>query len=315
MSGEHVLIISPVRNEAAHLPQVIEAVAGQRRRPDRWVIVDDRSEDETLAIARRHERRLPFLTVLQAPPLPAAPGGDRLRRAAEAVAFNWALGQAGEPYDFVGKLDGDVVLAPEHFEHLLAAFDADPALGLAGCFLQALEGGRWRVQEMPDYHVQGAVKLYRRGCFEAIGGVREQLGWDTADEIAARQHGWTTRSFRAHPGRHLKPSGSVGGLLRGRVRHGECVWIVNYPPSIVALRVVRILARRPYVVGGLAHAFGYVRARVRGVPQVPDPELLRYARDEQRRRARTELRGALRRLTSRTGRRPSAPAPPPAPGG
>lgn len=312
MSDEQVLIISPVRNEAAHIEQVIDGMAGQRRPPDAWVVVDDRSEDDTLAILRANEHRLPFLRVLQAPEQGIPAGADRLRAAADAVAFNWALRQVGDiPYGFIGKLDGDIALAPEHFERLLAEFAAEPRLGACGCYLEYEDRGRWRLQEMPDYHVPGPVKLYRRRCFEDIGGMLEMLGWDTADEVYARMHGWRTRSLRDLRARHLKAPGSVGGFVHGKVRHGECVWIVNYPASVVALRSLRLLPTWPPVIAGLAYAWGYARARLRGLPQIPDPELLDRSRAEQRARVRAELRRRLR-VTSRTDRPPSAPPPPPA---
>ena len=48
---------------------------------------------------------------------------------------------------------------------------------------------------VPGYHVRGALKLYSRACFEAIGGIEERLGWDTIDETYARMRGFRTQSF------------------------------------------------------------------------------------------------------------------------
>jgi len=48
-----ILIVSPVRNEAAHIERVIRAVATQDLPPARWIVVDDRSDDDTLEVLRR----------------------------------------------------------------------------------------------------------------------------------------------------------------------------------------------------------------------------------------------------------------------
>ena len=88
---ERLLIVSPVYNEATHLDRTAQAIAAQERRPDRWVIVDDGSSDDTLELARRWERELGFVTVLSAPQHEGDTGPDRLALAKEARAFNLSL--------------------------------------------------------------------------------------------------------------------------------------------------------------------------------------------------------------------------------
>jgi hypothetical protein len=230
------------------------------------------------------------MRVLQAPVQPLPERADRLAAAAEAVAFGWALRQVdAREFDYIGKLDGDIVLDPEHYARLLEEFAREPSLGIAG---SALEDPRGRLQKAPAYHVNGALKLYSRECLERIGGMPEQLAWDTIDGTRARMLGFRTHSFGYLRARHLRPTGSVGGQLRGLARLGECVWIMDYPPALVFLRSARLLRSRPPVASGLAYGAGYLRARLRRRPQVADPELRRFSREEQRRR----LRAAARRL-------------------
>jgi GT2 family glycosyltransferase len=271
-------------------------MAAQTRPPDSWVVVDDGSTDATLRQLRALQRVIPFLRVLEAPQRDLDPRADRLAVAAEARAFNWALAQTA-PADlaFVAKLDADIVLEPGHYERLLAEFDADPELGIAGCFLSELHGGRWVESAMPEYHVNGALKMYRAECLEAIGGIEERLAWDTIDETRARMLGWRTRSIRGLGAHHLRPSGSAGGALRGSARHGECVWIVSYPPSIVVLRAMRLTAGRPPRLAGLAFLYGWLRAAIRRRGRVEDAELRAFSRAEQRSRVRSAVRRAVRR--------------------
>ncbi len=293
-----LLVVSPVYNEAAHLETTARALAAQTRIPDRWIVVDDGSTDATLAIARRLERELGFLTVIEAGGAPA--GADNLALAREAHAFNVGLRFAEwEGYEYVGKLDGDVELPPEWFATLTARLAADPALGLVGGRLQERTPRGWRVLGIPDYHVHGAVKLFRRGCLEAIGGVAEQLAWDTIDETYARMHGFATRSYPDLLARHHRAWGSADGRLRGCARHGECAWILHYSLPWVSLRSLKVAGSRPWGVSGAAFLYGYLRAAARGVPRVPDPRFRRFVR--------RELRGRMR-APRRPGRASTQPA-------
>lgn len=280
-SAVSLLIVSPVYNEAGHLDRTARAVAAQRVRPDRWVIVDDGSSDDTLAIARRWERELDFVTVLQADD--GDDGPDRLALAREARAFNQALRVAGwEDYDYVGKLDGDVELPPEWFAQQLSRMEADPQLGILGGRLIEPSPDGWKLIAIPAHHVHGAVKLYRRDCLRAIGGVQERLAWDTIDETYARMRGYETLSPPDLVARHHRAWGSADGRLRGKARHGECAWILHHPPLWTALRIFKLGLIAPYGLSGLAYFWGYLRAGLRRTPRVEDPEFRRFVRRELR---------------------------------
>lgn len=283
-----ILIVSPVRNEAAHIERVVRAVAAQELAPARWIVADDRSDDGTLAILRRLESEIPFLEVLAAADVerPAAVSRDRLAGAAAPRNFNRALATVDvRDYTHVMKLDGDIELASGYLRELVARFDADPRLGLAGGVLdEPTPAGGMRRLRIASNHVHGALKLYTRECFEQIGGVQERLGWDTIDEVYARMRGFTTRSFSDLVSIHHRPLGSADGTLRGHARHGVCAYIAHYPPEFVAARALRVGRRRPGGLSGLAFLYGYARAAARRTERVPDPEYRRFARRELRQR-------------------------------
>jgi glycosyltransferase involved in cell wall biosynthesis len=282
-----ILVISPVRNESAHIERVVRSVAAQELTPARWIVVDDGSDDGTLELLRRLEAEVPFLDVVEAGALPEGPVRDRLARAAAPRTFNKGLAAAGDwrEYTHVMKLDGDIEMKPSYFRTLLDRFAADPRLGLAGGVLdEPLEGGGYRRIQIPRVHVHGALKLYSRECFDAIGGVQERLGWDTIDETYARMRGFKAWSFPDLVSIHHRPLGSADGTLRGHARHGECAYIAHFTPTWVALRAVKVGRRRPRVVSGCAFLYGYARAAARKVERVPDPEYRRFTHKELRRR-------------------------------
>jgi biofilm PGA synthesis N-glycosyltransferase PgaC len=282
-----ILIVSPVRNEAAHIERVVRAVAAQELAPAKWIVVDDRSDDDTREILRRLEPEVPFLTVLDAPSPPAGPVRDRLACAAAPRTFNAGLAAAGDRsrYTHVMKLDGDIELPPDYLRRLVERFAADPALGLAGGVLdEPTRDGGFRRIEIPRVHVHGALKCYTSACFEAIGGVQERLGWDTIDETYARMRGFTAWSFTDLVSIHHRPLGSADGTLRGHARHGECAYIAHFTPLWVALRAVKVGRRRPLVLSGIAFFYGFARAAVRRTERVPDSEYRRFTHRELRRR-------------------------------
>ncbi len=283
-----LLLITPARDEAIHLERTIRAVAAQTRRPDLWLIVDDGSTDATPEILDRAASELPFLRVLRAPEHPDG-GADRLAFAAEARAFNWALETLNlDDYTHVGKLDADIELPAEYFQLLLDRFEREPRLGIAGGGL--FERGRngWQLTKVPANHVRGALKLYSRECFAAIGGVEERLGWDTIDETYARMHGFDTRALTA-PGftaRHHRPVATRGGALRGRARHGQCAYILRYGGWWVTLRSFKVACAPPYGLTGAAFLYGYMRSVARREPRVEDEQFRRFVAAELRDRVK-----------------------------
>lgn len=290
-----MLIISPVRNEVAHIEGVARALAAQTRPPARWVVVNDNSSDGTGALIERLATEIDFMQTVETPPNFTRKAADRLAVAAAPRAFNFGLLSVDDISDYthIGKLDGDVELRPNYYERILAEFDAHPSLGIAGGVILEQRHGEWQATPSAREHVRGALKLYTRECFAAIGGVVEQLGWDGIDETLARMRGFTTGSFDHAEALHYRDTGSADGRLRGHVRWGEAHWILHHGALWTVARAAKVARIPPRGASALAYLYGYARGAARRIPQVETEGYRSFVRSEQRRRILTGLRGRL----------------------
>ena len=301
--GKRVLIISPVRNESAHLETLVRGMERQTRPPDVWLVVDDGSTDGTRDQLRELAGRVPFMTVLGTPRGHTRGSGDRHAVAAAPRAFNWALGTINwREFTHIGKLDGDIELPDDYFEQLLNEFERDPLLGIGGGVLIEPTGSSWKRIQTPRHHVRGALKLYRRECFDAIGGIQERLGWDGIDQNYAQMRGYRTVSFDHIVARHHRVCGTADGALRGWIRFGEAYHVLRFSFPWVILKALKCAGERPRGSSALAVIYGYLRARFRSVPSIEDPEYRRFIRRDERRRMLLAVNAAIGSIARKTPR-------------
>jgi hypothetical protein len=132
----------------------------------------------------------------------------------------------------------------------------------------------------------GASKLYRRRCFEQIGGMVRAVMWDGIDCHRARMLGWWAASFDEDGLRflHLRPMGSSHrGMWVGRRRHGYGQWYMGTGFLYMTVSALYRMTRPPRITGGLAMWWGYVVSALRGEPRLLDPQFRAFLRGYQRR--------------------------------
>ncbi len=277
-TGRYV-VITPVRNEEKHLQLTINSMTAQRVRPQEWIIVDDGSQDGTGSIALAAAREQPWISVVQRP--------DRgFRQAGKGVIDAFYDGYRSirdSSWQLVVKFDGDLSFADDYFEQCLRRFDADPRLGIAGGTICNEVNGILEVESKidPVFHVRGATKIYRRECWEQIGGLIRTSGWDTVDEVKANMLGWTTRTFADLKLVHHRRAGEAYGRWSNLLKNGRANYVAGYHPLFMFLKCCRRMLVKPYVVGGCGLWFGYLGGYLKRVPQVADKEFIKYFRRQQ----------------------------------
>ncbi|HLH75389.1 MAG TPA: glycosyltransferase family A protein [Candidatus Binataceae bacterium] len=278
MSSPPYLAITPARDEAALLGQLVECMVAQQIRPQRWIIIDDSSRDATGEIIDQAARRYSFIEPVHlARQEGRAPGG-------ESVIMQALPKPLWQGYDWLLRLDADLSFAPDFAALLLAEFARDPRLGIAGASLLEWRGGQWHAVGGPAFHTRGATKFYSRRCFEAIGGLEAGLGWDTVDEARAWMKGFTTRTFLHVQARHHRPCGGARGFARLRLAQGVAAYNAGYSPLFMMARALRQLTANPPLATPLLMLASYWASCLRRRPRLAEPQLVRFIRHQQHRR-------------------------------
>ena len=276
------VLVTPAHDEAQFIEQTIKSVIGQTVKPRVWVIVDDGSTDGTPEIVQRYAADYPWILVVHFP-----------RRSERNFAFKVHAFEAGyalvksAPHDAVGCLDADISFDEGYFSFLLGKLEEDSRLGLVGTAFKDPVGFSYDYRFVSIEHVTGCCQLFRRECFEAIGGYAPvKIGAvDRVANIAARLHGWRTRTFTEKRYLHLRVMGSAGsGAFKAKFNDGIKDYSVGTHPLWELLRTVYQMTQRPIGVGGIALACGFFWAHLRRLERPVPSEVLRFCRREQMQR-------------------------------
>lgn len=274
------VLITPARNEEAYIEKTIESVAAQTVLPLKWIIVSDGSTDRTDEIVKRHVARHPWMELVRMPEL-----RDRTF-AAKVSCFNAGYDRIRkEQYQVIGNLDADISFEKDYFEFLLRKFAEMPGLGVAGTpfreengyntMTDSFEGGK---------HVAGGCQLFRRECFEEIGGYTPVKGGgiDWIAVTTARMKGWKTISFPEKFFFHHRGLGTAQrNSLGASFDYGRKDYYLGGHPVWEMVRVAYRMTKRPYVAGGLALMGGYVSGMIKRVERPVSRELMLFHRHEQ----------------------------------
>ena len=274
------VIITPAHNEEAYIRSTLDSVVAQTVKPEQWIIVDDGSTDGTAKIIQEYVERYAWIKQVTLPMEDSRELGARIVR-----VFYEGFRLIDAHYDFIVELDSDLSFASDYFENLLRKFVEDPRLGIAGGGFYIRVGDQWQLEKVPVDHVRGASKVYRKACFDEIGGLPSVNGWDSIDEWRAQMKGWKTRSYNELIVHHLRPTGTSFGKWGGGIKTGQYAFFLGYPWLVILARsLYHALSGRPPLVMGTALFWGYLQSWLAREPKYDDTELIAYMRRKQIRR-------------------------------
>ena len=273
------------------MEELIRAMISQTVLPSKWVIVNDGSTDATASIVGQYLAKYDWIELVNLPT-----HRDRTF-AAKVHAFKAGLEKVKNlGYEIIGNLDSDVSFDADYCEFLLNKFREDPSLGVAGTIFRE-EGYSSAADSFEGQtHVAGGCQLFRRRCFEEIGGYvpNKAGGIDWIAVTTARMTGWKTRSFREKSFFHYRTLGTAGrSPLASLFSYGEKDYYLGGHPLWELFRVTYRTVKRPYIVGGLALGLGYCWAFLCRTARPVSPELMTFHRHEQMRKLKAILKSAL----------------------
>jgi glycosyltransferase involved in cell wall biosynthesis len=281
------VLITPARNEAAFIELTLKSVVEQTVRPLKWVIVSDGSTDGTDEIVTKYLADNPWIELLRMP--------ERRERhfAGKVHAFNAGYARVKHlPFEIVGSLDADLSFDSEYFLFLLAKLAENPELGLVGTPFQDGPNKTYDFRFVSIEHVSGACQLFRRQCFEDIGGYKPVKGGgiDHIAVLTARMKGWKTRTFTEKMSIHHRPMGTAErGTFKARFKTGSLDYALGGHPLWELFRTCYQMSKRPVLIGGLTLLAGYLWAFATRAERPISPELVKFRRSEQMLRLRNFL--------------------------
>jgi glycosyltransferase involved in cell wall biosynthesis len=280
------VLVTPARNEAQFIEATLQSVCAQTVLPRRWVVVSDGSTDGTDDIVKRYAAQHDWIEYVRRPPQ------TERHFAAKVRCFNTGYERLqGLEYDVIGNLDADITFEKDYLQFLLARFAENDRLGVAGTpFVEDNVQYDYRFTNVE--HVSGACQLFRRRCFEEIGGYQPVKGGgiDWIAVTTARMKGWKTRTFLEKVCHHHRPMGTAtSSPLRAFYKLGQQDYFLGGHPLWQGFRAAFQMTRRPYVAGGILLMAGYLGAALRGVEKPVPPELVSFHRREQMQRLRRRV--------------------------
>lgn len=289
-------LITPCRDEAKFARQTLDSVTRQSLLPALWVIVDDGSSDETPQILAEYAAKYSWIRVLR-----REDRGQRAVGSGVIDAFYHGYDTINpDDFDYVCKLDLDLVLPEHYFQTLVEKMEQNPRLGTcSGKAYFKGPSGRLISEKLGDENAIGAAKFYRTICFKQIGGFQRFVMWDGIDGHRCRMLGWIAASWDEPELRilHLRPMGSsYKNWWTGRMKHGVGQYYMGTHPIYMLVSAAFRLTRPPYIIGGIAMFWGFIKSYLTHGKRYEDPEFRKFLRRYQmaclfkgKRRATAEL--------------------------
>ncbi|MAN58363.1 MAG: glycosyl transferase family 2 [Flavobacteriaceae bacterium] len=260
-------IIIPAHNEAKFLAQTLQSLTAQTLLPKKLVIVNDNSTDGTQKIIDDFSARFPFISSVQKKSDAVHEPGSKVIN-----AFKKGFATLDSDFDIICKFDADLLFPPNYLEVISALFQNDATVGIAGGFCYIEKNGQWVLENLTNKnHVRGALKAYRKQCFDSIGGLRTAMGWDTVDELLAQFHGWTVKTDEALHVKHLKPTGASYSR-QARYKQGEAFYKLRYGFWLTLVAAAKLAHRKNSIAFFIDCLRGFVRAWQDNAPAMVSAE-------------------------------------------
>ena len=254
-------IVIPAHNEAEFLEQTLQSLVNQTLQPKKIVVVNDHSTDETQTIIEQFSSHYNFIFGIQQTSSNTHEPGSKVIN-----AFNTGYSILDTNYDVICKFDADLIFPKNYLETVATHFKQNKNTGMAGGFCHIASNGEWILENLTNKdHLRGALKAYRKECFEQIGRLKSCVGWDTVDELLAQYFGWSIKTDQTLIVKHLRPTGSS---YKGSssVLQGEAMYKMRYGFLITLISAIKIAFKKKQIAIIPDYLKGFLKAQKQKTP-------------------------------------------------
>lgn len=278
-------IVIPAHNEEAFLVETLNSILRQSLLPQKVIVVNDNSSDDTEALIDKFAGEHSVFHKLNTQSSTEHMPGSKVIN-----AFNKGLEKLDADYDFLVKLDADIILPDNYFEKIAYIFKGHPRVGIAGGFIyEQNEEKEWKLNHpMNKDHVRGAFKAYSKNCFKAIGGLKNAMGWDTVDELLAQYHGFEIFTDDSLKVKHLRPTGKAYNA-KAKLLQGEAMYAMGYGYWITFIASLKMAWKHKKSNAFFDNMEGFYKARRGKKPYLVSKEEGKFIRKHRWKNIRRKL--------------------------
>ncbi|MBU2922285.1 glycosyltransferase family 2 protein [Winogradskyella psychrotolerans] len=251
-----IYIIIPAHNEEDYIGKTLESLVQQTLLPKALVVVNDNSSDATQNIVETYASKYTWLSIVNSKSSDLHLPGSKIIH-----AFNKGFESLDNNFDIICKFDADLIFPKDYLEKIADHFRSNPKLGMASGFCYIKENNAWVLENLTNKdHIRGALKAYRKECFNQIGQLKPSMGWDTVDELLAKYNGWEILTDETLHVKHLKPTG-LSYNKASKYLQGEAMYKMRYGFWITLISALKLASKKGSFKLFKDYMSGYFRAK------------------------------------------------------
>ncbi len=241
-----IYIIIPAHNEELLIKKTLTSLVEQTYLPTKIVVVNDNSTDNTETVVSNFIKKHDYISIVN-----TFSSTEHLPGSKVINAFYQGFHSVDNEYDIICKFDADLIFPNNYLESIVSYFKQDQNIGMAGgfCYIKS-NLDTWILENLTNKdHIRGALKAYRKECFEQIGGLKTAMGWDTIDELLAQFHHWKIKTDSELHVKHLKPTGNTYNK-KAKYKQGIAFYKMRYGLLITIIASIKLalLKKRPQLI-------------------------------------------------------------------
>lgn len=270
----NILIIIPAHNEAEFISDTLNSLVQQTHLPTEIVVVNDNSTDTTEDVLKKFTAQYKFIKSVYLNSSELHEPGSKIIK-----AFNHGLKSSTlDKIDVICKFDADLIFPNNYIECLMQAFSEDSNLGIYGGFCSVYKNDTWQLEDLTNKeHLRGALKAYSIDCFQKIGGLKTEMGWDTIDELLCLYYGYRLETNSNLIVKHLKPT---GGKYKSSLakKFGRSLFQMRYDFGLAFISCLKLGYKRASLGFVLDSMYSYLISNQKNSPYLVDAKQGRFIR-------------------------------------